>query len=199
MKKNQHRKLNGRYLVTVGALALIALCGYELWVRLEDFRAWTAGIWHLSEVQGTPFLQNMRTIFEVPEMRDLGLKLLFLAGAFLFALLCLIRRARAHGAWVLMALDLALACCGWAAGLYKLELSNLLQLLKLLPLAAIFAGFVINYIHRSQLKKRKHHHHHHDEADDDEGGPPLKLPRRRTAPLLDVDAPVEEDEQRKQL
>lgn len=189
MKKNQHRKLNGRYLVTVGALALIALCGYELWVRLEDFR----------EVQGTSFLQNMRIIFEVPEMRDLGMKLLFLAGAFLFALLCLIRRARAHGAWVLMALDLALACCGWAAGLYKLELSNLLQLLKLLPLAAIFAGFVINYIHRSQLKKRKHHHHHHDEADDDEGGPPLKLPRRRTAPLLDVDAPVEEDEQRKQL
>ena len=46
---------------------------------------------------------------------------------------------------------------------------------------------------RSQLRKRKHRHHHH-EPDDDEGGPPLQLPRRKSGPLLDVDAPVEEDE-----
>ena len=193
MKRNQHRDLNGRYLVTAGALALVALCGYELWVRLEDLKAWTSGVMHLSQVQGTSFIENMRVIFEVPEMKAMGCKLLFLLGALIFALLCLIRRARARGAWALMVLDAAVAFGGWALGLYALELTNLLQLLKLLPLITIFAGFVVNYVHRSQLRKRKHRHHHH-EPDDDEGGPPLQLPRRKSGPLLDVDAPVEEDE-----
>lgn len=165
-KKRRHRpRLSGRHMITLGAVALFGVSGYELWIRLEDFWAWTKGIRHLSAVQHTSFVRNMGIIFETPEMRALGFKLLFLCFTILFGLICLIRRNRARGAWLLIVLDVAVAVAGWLLGVYGFHPSDWTQTLKLIPLALILAGCVTNIIHRSILKKRyaKHRHHRHEE------------------------------------
>ena len=41
-------------LLCFGALGLLGVSGYELWIRLEDFWAWTKGVRHLSATRGTP-------------------------------------------------------------------------------------------------------------------------------------------------
>lgn len=145
----------GRHPLTLGALALLGLSGYELWIRLEDFWAWTAGIRHLSQVRGTPFVQDLAIVFEAPEMRQLGFKMLFLLASIIFALICLIRRSRAGGAWLLLVLDIALVFGGAKLGLYSPRPSDWAQALKLVPLALIAAGCVINIIHRQILRRRR--------------------------------------------
>lgn len=155
MAKKKRRPLSGRHMITLGALSLFGVSGYELWVRLEDFWAWTKGIRHLSAVQQTSFISNMAIIFETPEMRQLGYKLLFLCFTVLFGLICLIRRNRARGAWVLMILDAAVAAGGWYLGVYGFNPSNWVQTLKLVPLALIMAGCITNLIHRAVLRKRR--------------------------------------------
>ena len=155
MGKKRRRPLNGRHMLTLGALALAGLSGYELWIRVEDFWAWTAGIRHLSAVRGTPFWQDLAIVFEAPEMRALGCKMLFLAATLIFAILCLFRRSRARGAWLLMVLDAAVAGFGLWLGLYTFDPSNWAQLLKLLPLVLILAGCITNYAHRAVLRRRK--------------------------------------------
>lgn len=154
MKRNS-RRLCGRHMLTLGALALFGVSGYELWIRLEDFWAWTKGIRHLSAVQGTSFIANMGIIFETPEMRQLGYKLLFLCAAILFGLVCLIRRNRARGAWALMVLDLAVAFGGWRLGVYGFHPADWAQTLKLAPLALILIGCAANMIHRSVRRRRR--------------------------------------------
>lgn len=162
MTKDNRRErfpLMGRHPLTLGALSLAGLSGYELWIRLEDFWAWTRGIRHLSAVRGTPFWEDLRIIFEVPEMRQLGFKLLFLVLTLVLALVCLIRRSRARGAWLLMLLDLMVAGAGAYLGLYSLRPTDWAQALKLVPLALILAGCVMNLLHhlsRTRRQTRKH-------------------------------------------
>ena len=145
----------GRGLIIPGALALFGVSGYELWIRLEDFWAWTRGVRHLSAVRGTPFLQDLAIIFEAPEMRQLGYKMLFLCFCILFGLICLWRRNRARGAWVLIALDLILCAAGGMLGLYTLRPSDWAQTLKLLPLLLILVGLVSNIVHRAIRRRRR--------------------------------------------
>ena len=154
-KKRRRRPLLGRHPLTIGAVSLLGVSGYELWIRLEDFWAWTSGIRHLSKVRGTPFLEDLAIIFEAPEMRQLGLKLLFLLLAVVFALVCVFRRNRARGAWVLLALDVALALGGALLGLYSLRPSDWAQGLKLVPLALIAVGCVVNVIHRTSRRRKR--------------------------------------------
>ena len=97
-------------------------------------------------------------------MRQLGYKLLFLLGAVIFSILCLCLRNRGGAAWSLLALDLATAGGGAALGLYSLHPSDWLQVLKLVPLALIAAGGVINIAHRIALRRskaRRRHETHH--------------------------------------
>ena len=155
MAKKKRRPLSGRHLITLGALSLFGVSGYELWIRLEDFWAWTKGIRHLSAVQQTSFINNMAIIFETPEMRQLGYKLLFLCFTVLFSLICLIRRNRARGAWVLMIQDAAVAAGGWYQGVYGFKPTDRAQTLKLIPLILIMAGCITNLIHRAVLRKRR--------------------------------------------
>jgi len=154
-RKRRRRPLFGRHPLTVGALALAGVSGYELWIRLEDFWAWSSGIRHLSQVRGTPFLEDLAIIFEAPEMRQLGMKLLFLFLAVIFGLVCLFRRNRARGAWALLVLDLALAACGALLGLYTLRPSDWAQGLKLAPLCLIAIGCVTNMAQRAARRRRR--------------------------------------------
>jgi len=154
-KRRPHRRLLGRHPLTLGAVSLLGLSGYELWIRLEDFWAWTSGIRHLSKVRGTPFLEDLAIIFEAPEMRQLGLKLLFLLMAIIFSLVCVFRRSRGRGAWVLLLLDLALAAGGALLGLYSLRPSDWAQTLKLVPLVLIAVGCLGNIGHRLALRRRR--------------------------------------------
>ena len=157
-KKHTRRRrhpLFGRHPLTIGALSLLGLSGYELWIRIEDFWIWTSGIRHLSAVRGTPFLEDLAIIFEAPEMRRLGFKLLFLFFAIVFALICLFRRNRASGAWALIGLDVALAGSGALLGLYSLHPSSWAQVLKLVPLVLITAGCIMNIAHRASLCRHR--------------------------------------------
>lgn len=154
-ERRRRRPLYGRHPLTLGALALLGLSGYELWIRLEDFWAWTSGIRHLSQVRGTPFIQDLAIVFEAPEMRQLGFKMLFLLGSVIFAIICLFRRNRARGAWLLIVLAVALAVGGGLLGLYSFHPSDWAQVLKLVPLALITVGAAINIGHRHALRRRR--------------------------------------------
>lgn len=158
MSKAHHhrRKLKGRHLLTIGALALLALSAYELWIRIEDFWAWTAGIRHLSAVRGNSFAEDLVIVFETPAMRQLGYKMLFLILTMIFSLICLIRRDHARGGWILMLMDAAVAGTGAYLGLYSLNWTDWAQVLKLLPLMMIMVGLIINYINRAiRLRRRR--------------------------------------------
>ena len=146
MDKKRRRKLWGRHILTVGALLLLALCGYELWIRMEDFLAWTSGVRHLSSVRGTPFWEDMAIIFEEPKMRQLGLKMLFLLALAVFALVCLTQRNRRGGACVILALDVAMAAAAMHIGLYTFSMINWVQSVKIVPQALILIGAAANLI-----------------------------------------------------
>jgi hypothetical protein len=81
--------------------------------------------------------------------------MLFLLGSVIFAIICLLRRNRARGAWLLLILDVALAVGGALLGLYSLRPSDWAQVLKLVPIALIAAGSVINMVHRQALWRRR--------------------------------------------
>ena len=88
-------------------------------------------------------------------MRQLGFKMLFLLGSVIFSIICLFRRNLARGAWLLLILDVALAVGGAILGLYSLRPSDWAQVLKLVPLALIATGCVINMCHRRALRRRR--------------------------------------------
>lgn len=156
-KRPKRPPLFGRHPLTLGALALLGLSGYELWIRVEDFWAWTSGIRHLSQVRGTPFVQDLAIVFEAPEMRQLGYKMLFLLGAVIFAIICVVCRSRGRGAWLLLALDIAVAAGGAVLGLYSPRPSDWAQVLKLVPLGLIAAGCVVNIAHSAALRRPPRH------------------------------------------
>ena len=166
-KKRRRRRLHGRHLLTLGALALILLSGYELWIRIEDFWAWTSGIRHLSAVRHTPFLEDLAIVFEAPEMRALGYKMLFSAFSILFGLICVICRNRRTAGWALIPLDVALVAAGAYMGLYSLRPDLWTQWLKLAPAALILIGCVINLIHAGVLaRKRRQRTRHRTPAEE---------------------------------
>ena len=145
-KKRQLHPLYGQRFLMIGGLALQNLSGYELWIRLEDFWAWSKGVRHLSAVRGTSFIEDMQIIFETPEMRQLGFKCLFLLACFVFALVCLLRRNHAEDAVGLLILDAALAAGGAALGLYSFHPSDWAQGIKLVPMAIIAVSCVVNIV-----------------------------------------------------
>ncbi len=152
-KRKKRRRLWGRHLVGIGALLLIAMCGYELWIRMEDFWAWTSGVRHLSQTRGTPFWEDMAIIFEEPRMRRLGLNMLMLLIMAVFSLVCLIWRNRRGGAWVIALLDAAIAGAAAHMGLYDMTWTNWVDGAKMAPQVMIFVGCVLNLIPRRKRKK----------------------------------------------
>lgn len=138
------RRLFGRHPLTIGALILLGLSVYEFWVRFEDFRAWFLGVKHLSEVRGTSFIEDLFIIFEVPEMQQMGFKMLYLLAVVIFAVICLICRNRAKFMWTIFLLAIAAGVTGIMLEFYSL--TSWLQAIKLIPLALIAYGSISNQI-----------------------------------------------------
>ena len=152
-KHARKRRLIGRHPLTCGSLFLLGLSGYELWIRMDDFLSWAAGVRHLSEVRGTFFLQDMAIILETPEMRALSLKMGFLALTIVFSVVCIFRRRKAAGAWVMALLAGGLAAGGFSLGLYRVN--DWMQAAKLIPLCMILFGFTCNGVHSGFIRWRK--------------------------------------------
>lgn len=151
--KRPKMRLFGRHPLTLGALGLLGLSGYELWIRLDDFWAWTAGVRHLSQRRGTPFLEDMAIIFETPEMQHLAFQMLFLIAAVIFAAACLIRRRRDRGFIVMVLLAALLAGAGVWLGMYNF--GGWIQWLKLAPLGMIAVGFTGNGAQGHVIRRRE--------------------------------------------
>ena len=161
------RKLIGRHPLTLGALILLGLSVYEIWIRFDDFQAWFLGVRHLSEVRGTPFLEDLLIIFEVPEMKQLGLKMLYLAAMIIFAVICIFRRSRPKGMWLIFILTIMSAAGGILLEIYSF--ASWIQIIKLIPLALMAVGSMSN------MAQRKKHHADHLPEDKRFADPPPRI------------------------
>lgn len=164
-KKRRRRRYCGRHLMLIGAFALLVWAGYELWIRLDDFHAWTSGVRYMSAARQESFLGNLSLILQAPEMRELTRKLLFLAGCILFSVLAICLRSRPRADVAVFVLDAALIVCGCALSMFKISFSLLTQTLKLIPLLLILVGCVMNFVQffirrrrrRRRLERKKPH------------------------------------------
>ena len=159
-KQRKRRRYIGRYLMVLGAVALLIWAGYELWIRLDDFLAWADGVKYMSAKKGESYAQNLLLIFEAPGMRELGRKMLFLLGCGVFSIVSVCLRNRPRADLLVLALDVALIVYGATLGMFDMQLSLLTQSLKLIPLLVIAAACIMNYvqfcIRRRRHRKKKH-------------------------------------------
>lgn len=140
-------KYSGRGIIQLGALLLMALCGYELYIRLDDFRRWTEGIRFLSKARGENFFENMGIILQAESMAELRNILIFLVCCVLFSLFCVILCNRPKAAYALIPADAGIILLGaLLKGVMVFGFGFLAQWLKLIPLLLILAGCVINLI-----------------------------------------------------
>lgn len=140
-------KYSGRGIIQLGALLLLALCGYELYIRLDDFRRWTEGIRFMSEAKGESFFENMGLILQAESMTELRNILIFLVCCVLFSLFCAIFCNRPKAAYALIPADIGIILLGTLLkGVTVFGFGFLAEWLKLIPLLLILAGCVINLI-----------------------------------------------------
>ncbi|MBO2517288.1 MAG: hypothetical protein CW338_08475 [Clostridiales bacterium] len=140
-------KYDGRGLLQLGALTLLGLSGYELYIRLDDFSRWTAGIRALSAARQQSFIENMWLAFQAPEMKGLGNILIFLACSVILSLLCLLLCNRPKAGYFLIPAAAGLFCIGTLLpGVMVFGFGALLQWIKLIPLGLIVLGCAINMI-----------------------------------------------------
>lgn len=152
-------KYSGRGIIQLGALLLMALCGYELYIRLDDFRRWTEGIRFLSEARGENFFENMGIILQAESMVELRNILIFLVCCVLFSLFCVIFCNKPKAAYALIPADIGIILLGaLLKGVMVFGFGVLAQWLKLIPLLLVLAGCVINLIQgKIAARYRKEH------------------------------------------
>ena len=68
----------GRWLLFIGAAALLIECAYEFSIRFQDFDAWMSGVRTMSRLKDESFFGNLTLIFRDDKMRSLGFTMLYL-------------------------------------------------------------------------------------------------------------------------
>ncbi len=134
-------KNNGRFILLVGGLGLIAWAGYELSIRMDDFSAWLSGVRHLSEVRGQPFLENLWIMMEDPKMSAMVQRMGFLALSVLIGLLCALFCNKRGMSIPFLLLSVGMLVWGLSQGILTGGISGTIVLLLLL---SIFAGAILN-------------------------------------------------------
>lgn len=136
----EKRRTAGRRLLFWGAVALMALSGYEFRVRLDVIWWALEGLWRLSRETALPFARALS--FYDPSMFYL---VGFLATIGLFALFAIFLRNRALASYPLLLGAVAIGLIGGLQfGMFDVSLFNWVTGVKLVPLAAIAAGCACN-------------------------------------------------------
>ena len=138
-------KYDGRRMLFCGALLLLALSGYELYIRMDDLIRFISSIRYMSEVKKESFINNITLVMQAPSMEGLKDILLFLMLCSLLSVICLICCNRPMASLLVIPLDAAVFLFGLIGRpLFIFTFSGLMQLIKLVPIVLIFAGSVIN-------------------------------------------------------
>ena len=149
------RRYSGRYLMLLGAIALVAWAGYEFVVRMETIWWALKGVWGLCVGEGIPFARAIG-YFDGSMFELTG----FLLCCTLFALMAIGLRNRPKAGYWLILIDVALIVVGGPVlHLFGLSILSWMQSLKLLPLIGIAVGCVINlcqyYANRRRRRARR--------------------------------------------
>ena len=140
-------KYDGRGMLLSGALLLLALSGYELYVRLDDFSRMVDGVRYLSAVKNESFVENLLITLEAPGMVSLRNILIFLSACVILSLVCLLCSNRPRAGVPVMLLDAAVFLSGLLLkGVAVFTFAGLLQWVKLFPLLLILIGAAVNLI-----------------------------------------------------
>lgn len=175
-------KYSGRGIIQLGALLLMALCGYELYIRLDDFRRWTEGIRFMSEARGENFFENMGIILQAESMVELRNILIFLVCCVLFSLFCVIFCNRPKAAYALIPADIGIILLGaLLKGVMVFGFGFLAEWLKLIPLLLILTGCVINLI-QGKIAARYRDEHGGQESVHAPAAPKQSVPAPEKAP-----------------
>lgn len=158
-------RYSGRNVLLTGALLLLALSGYELWTRFETISRMIGAFrqaydkLNMYELSGIPFIRYLYvSMLETENGKGLINILIFLTACTVLAILILCLRNRPRAGYLLIAMDIAVFCVGFfILTVFSLNMSDLLQVAKLLPLVLVLLGCMINlyqfYEHRRFLKK----------------------------------------------
>ena len=132
---------HGKQLILYGALALMALCGYQLYEQFTTNKAWLKALARLSKARGTNVVSDFMIMLEEQELRLVFARMLFLLALFIISYIIIRLRRSVRGCLWAILLSLLSAGAGVAIGLYSL--SGWLRLMELLPLAVIVVGCVL--------------------------------------------------------
>ncbi|MEA5068101.1 MAG: hypothetical protein VB067_03875, partial [Christensenellaceae bacterium] len=149
----EKRRTAGRRLLFWGAVTLMALSGYEFWIRLDVIWWAIEGLWRLSRETALPFARALS--FYDPSMFYL---VGFLGTVMLYALAAILLRNRALASYPLLLGAAAIGLTGgFRFGMFNFSLLNWVAGAKLVPLTAIAAGCACNiaqyHVGRSRGRK----------------------------------------------
>lgn len=144
-------KYAGRRLVFWGAFLLLCLAGWEFYSRGDTVRWALEGLYNLCLNEGIPFLRALSYF-------DAGMfeLIFFLLGCGLFSLFCMALRNRPRAGIILISLATALGVLGGVRfGWFTAGALDLLQSLKLIPMAMIALGCAANLVQFYALRRKK--------------------------------------------
>ena len=148
-------RYDGRELIRLGALLLLILSAYELYIRLDDLRRVIAGIRYACAELGVSEMKFISLLFEAEEMKEYTGILVYLLLCCVLAVLGVILGNRPKAAaFVLLPLTAAVLAAGFfSAGTLTLDFSVFLQAIKLLPFLLILAGTAVNLLEERIAKR----------------------------------------------
>ena len=150
----------GSRLILYGALALILASGYALYVQVDTSQAWLRAIINSNHAMGTSAVQQLLIMFQTtPQLRLLASQMLFLLALCIIAVIVIGQRRRTGVCIVMLPVCALCYWVGCTLTLYSTDLSDLLRLLYVAPLAVIAIGCILQLVHRIHLGREARPHY----------------------------------------